>query len=256
MDLSLAPELAATLALGFARLYGFMYFFPLISGEQVPAMVRAVLCLGLTPYVAWPQLQGLDLSPALVASFWPLFAKEAVVGAFLGLVVGLPLRLPEIIGTMIDNQRGTAVTDTYNPTSGSDSSLLGQLLSLTLVVYFFTSGGFDQIVAMLGGSFRLVPMDAYLPTTGENAWQVLLELFVRFMAVFVILCLPVMAAMFMAEMALAVASRFAQSLNVFSLAQPIKALLAISMMITLMPRINRELMAFTQELLDRFGAVR
>ena len=39
---ALNTELVAVLVLGFIRLYGFMYFFPLISGEQVPAMVRAV----------------------------------------------------------------------------------------------------------------------------------------------------------------------------------------------------------------------
>ena len=65
--------------------------------------------------------------------------------------------------------------------------------------------------------------------------------------------LPVMAVMLLAEISLAVASRFAQSLNVFSLAQPIKAMVAISMLITLMPKINREVIGFTEDLLRRFG---
>lgn len=241
------------LVLAFSRLYGFMSFFPLISGEQVPAMVRAICCLALTPYVGLPLLgQGLGDGVASQAFFALLF-KEGLVGAFMGLVTGLPLRLPEIIGGMIDNQRGSAVTDTYNPTSGSDASLLGQLLSLTMVVYFFTSGGLQQIVMLLGGSFKLLPVEGFVPTTGENAWQVLLEMFIRYLSVFVILTLPVMAAMFLAEMALAVASRFAQSLNVFALAQPVKALVAISMLVTMMPRINREVMDWTQDIMRRFG---
>ena len=70
---------------------------------------------------------------------------------------------------------------------------------------------------------------------------------------FVILTLPVMAVMFLAEISLAVASRFAQSLNVFSLAQPIKAVVAISMLITLMPKINREVTSYIQDMLNRFG---
>lgn len=239
--------------LGFTRLYGFMFFFPLISSEQVPAMVRVMLCIGLTPYLAMPQLVGPPPDPEVMKMFYVLLGKEALVGAFLGLLVGLPLRLPEIIGNMIDNQRGSAVTDTYNPTSGSDASLLGQLLSLTMVVYFLSSGGFDQIVTMLAGSFRLVPLDGFALTTGENAWTIMLEMFLRYLSVFVILTLPVMAVMFLAEISLAVASRFAQSLNVFSLAQPIKAVVAISMLITLMPKINREVTAYIQDMLTRFG---
>ena len=34
------PSIWMILVLAFARLFGFMYFFPLISGDQVPPMVR------------------------------------------------------------------------------------------------------------------------------------------------------------------------------------------------------------------------
>lgn len=248
-----AFESMLVLVLSFARLYGFMSFFPLISGEQVPAMIRAMCCLALTPFVGLPLLEAGPLAALASQAFFLLLFKEALVGAFMGLVTGLPLRLPEIIGGMIDNQRGSAVTDTYNPTSGGDASLLGQLLSLTMVVYFFSSGGLQQIVLMLGGSFKLLPVDQYTPISGDNAWMVLLDMFIRYLSVFAILTLPVMAAMFLAEMALAVASRFAQSLNVFALAQPVKALVAISMLVTMMPRINREVMAWTQDIMVRFG---
>jgi type III secretion protein T len=249
----LSAEVWMVFVLAFARLFGFMYFFPLISGDQVPPMVRALMCIGLTPYVAMPQLAAGALELTLSNFFYALLGKEALIGAFLGLLAGLPLRLPEIIGNMIDNQRGSAVTDTFNPTSGSDASLLGQLLSLAMVVYFLSSGGFNQIVLMLAGSYRLVPLDGFSFTTGESAYRIFLEIFLRYLSVFVILTLPVMAVMFLAEISLAVASRFAQSLNVFSLAQPIKAMVAISMLITLMPKINQEVIRFTEDLLRRFG---
>ena len=252
----LPRDLVIPLVLGFARLYGFMYFFPLISGDQVPAMARGIVCLALTPYVVMPYLaSGVELHSDASSHFYALLIKEVGLGALLGLLVGLPLRLPEIIGNMIDNQRGSAVTDTFNPTSGSDASLLGQLMSLTMVVYFFSSGGFDQLVVMLAGSFKLMPMDQFtIGAVADNVWALALEMFIRYLTVFVILTLPVMAAMFLAEISLAMASRFAQSLNVFSLAQPVKSLVAISMLITLMPKINREVVSYLNDMLERFGA--
>lgn len=246
-------ESAAVMILCFARMFGFVYFFPLIGGDQVPPMVRTLMCMAITPYLGMPLLADGVERPDLLAYFYPLLAKEALVGAFLGLVVGLPMRLPDIVGSMIDNQRGSAVTDTYNPTSGSDASLLGQLLSLAMVVYFLSSGGFQQLILMLAGSFKFVPVDGFVISTGENAWNIFLELFLRYLMVFIILTLPVMAAMFLAEISLALASRFAQSLNVFSLAQPIKAVVAISMLVTLMPKINRELLAYINDMIRRFG---
>jgi type III secretion protein T len=244
---------AAVMILCFARMFGFVYFFPLIGGDQVPPMVRTLMCMAITPFLGMPLVADGVERPDLLTYFYPLLAKEALVGAFLGLVVGLPMRLPDIVGSMIDNQRGSAVTDTYNPTSGSDASLLGQLLSLTKVVYFLSSGGFQQLILMLAGSFKFVPVDSFTITAGGNAWSIFLELFLRYLMVFIILTLPVMVAMFLAEISLALASRFAQSLNVFSLAQPIKAVVAISMLVTLMPKINRELVVYINDMIRRFG---
>jgi len=254
MDLTqISPDLLKIMVLGFARIYGFMYFFPVISGENVPAMVRAIFCIALTPWVAMPQLAAPIFEPELQDFFYGLLLKEAIVGSFMGLLVGLPLRLPEIIGNIIDNQRGSAVTDTFNPMSGGDASLLGQLLALTMAVYFFTSGGFDLIISMLAGSYSMVPMEGFSIVTGEDAWSIFLETFLRYLSVFVLLSLPVMLVMFLSEISLAVTSRFAQSLNVFTLAQPIKAIVAISMLIALMPKISYEVEKFIQDMLVLFG---
>ena len=254
MDLtSVAPSLLSVMVLGFARIYGFMYFFPVISGENVPAMVRAIFCIALTPWVAMPQLAATTFDSDLQELFYGLLLKEAIVGSFMGLLVGLPLRMPEIIGNIIDNQRGSAVTDTFNPMSGGDASLLGQLLALTMGVYFFTSGGFDLLIAMLAGSYAMVPMEGFSIVSGDDAWTIFLATFLRYMSVFVLLSLPVMVVMFLSEISLAVTSRFAQSLNVFTLAQPIKALVAISMLIALIPKISYEVEDFIQDMLALFG---
>jgi type III secretion protein T len=254
MDMTaLSPNVYSIAILGFARLYGFMYFFPMISGDQVPPMIRALLCIALTPWVAMPQLSDAMIYTELEEGFYPLLLKEGAVGAVMGLLVGLPLRLPEIIGEIIDNQRGAAVTDTYDPMSGSDASILGQFLSLTFSVYFFTSGGFELLVSMLASSYKLIPMETISITIGQDAWYFFLETFLRYISVFVLLALPVMVVMFLAEIALAIASRFAQSLNVFSLAQPIKALVAISMLIALIPKISYEVEVFIQDMLSYFS---
>lgn len=247
------PNTYAVLILGFVRIYGFMYFFPVISGDQVPSMIRAILCMALTPWVAMPQLISPTFAPDLETGFYTLLLKEAAVGAVMGLLVGLPLRLPEVIGEMIDNQRGAAVTDTYDPLSGGDASTLGQFLALMLGVYFFTTGGFDLILTLLAGSYQVIPMETVAFASGDDAWKIFLETFLRYMSLFLLLTLPIMVVMFLAEIALAIASRFAQSLNVFSLAQPIKSVVAISMLIVLIPRISSEVERFIADLVDLFG---
>jgi type III secretion protein T len=183
-----------------------------------------------------------------------MLVKEAALGAVIGLMVGLPLRIPELVGDIIDNQRGAAVTDSFNPSSGENVSMLGQLLSLSIVVYFFTEQGFERLIRVVIATFKLTPVDSFtVKFQGTDVWETLFGLFIDYLTLFAILALPVMIAMFMAEIALAMASRFASSLNVFSLAQPVKALLATSIIITIFPKILDSILKLTDQTIRFFG---
>jgi type III secretion protein T len=227
---------------------------PLVGGDDVPGMVKTILCISFTPFLAFPLLDsGNAFDPT--APFFALMIKELVLGALMSFIVSLPLRIPELIGDVIDNQRGAAVTDSFNPTSGEQSSMLGQLLSLTIMIYFLSEGGLTKLVDLLGNSFTLTPvgnMDM-LQFGNHKLYDTIVQLFISYLELFSILALPVMVAMFMAEVSLAIASRFAQSLNVFSMAQPIKAVLATAMMIPLLIKINSTIMAAVQATIKMFG---
>jgi type III secretion protein T len=256
MPFQATPEMYGVLILVFARIYAFINFLPMIGGDDVPAMVKTILCASLTPFISFPMLvTGVSFDPN--SPFLLLLIKELVLGALMSLIVSLPLRIPEIIGDVIDNQRGAAVTDSFNPTSGEQSSTLGQLLSLTIMAYFLTEGGITTLVNLLGNSFFLAPIGnmEFLQFGNKKLLDVMIELFTNYLKLFAILALPVMVAMFMAEVALAIASRFAQSMNVFSMAQPIKAVIAIAMMIGLLPKINSAIMEALRVTMKMFGDV-
>jgi type III secretion protein T len=256
MLLQIAPEMYGIAILVFARVYTFISFLPLIGGDDVPRMVKVVFCASLTPLLAFPLLSQ-DLNFDNEAPFQLLLIKELVIGALMSFIVSLPLRIPDIIGDVIDNQRGAAVTDSFNPTSGEQSSMLGQLLSLTIMTYFLTEGGLNILVNLLGSSFTLLPVGnvEMLQFGNQKLSDTLTQLLINYLRLFAILALPVMVAMFMAEVALAIASRFAQSMNVFSMAQPIKALLAITMMIPLLPKMNAAILDALRVTMRMFGHV-
>lgn len=249
-------EMYGVLVLVFARVFTFINFLPLIGGEDVPGMAKTIFCFSLTPFLAFPLLvQG--VSYEITAPFYLLLIKELVIGALMSLIVSLPLRIPELIGDVIDNQRGAAVTDSFNPTSGGQSSMLGQLLSLTIMVYFLTDGGLNVLVNLLANSFSLTPVGNVdmLHFGNQKLYDTMVDLFTNYLRLFAILALPVMVAMFMAEVSLAIASRFAQSMNVFSMAQPIKAAIAIGMMVSLLPKINSTIMEALRVTMKMFGNV-
>lgn len=241
-------QLVIYYALAFARLMGFFALIPLFSSESIQPMVRAVILMGFTPFII--HIPHPDTYFAMNGMLLAIVVKEALIGLFLGFLVSLPLRVPELIGEIIDNQRGAAVTAQYNPTMSGEASILGQFLSLAIITYFYLDGGLHQLITIVIQSFVIQPLGSTGFNFGESVWAVVEPMFVSYMTLFAILSLPVMIAMFVAEISLGVSSRFAQSINVFALAQPIKSLVAILFLIALYPRILHSIQLFFQKTVE------
>jgi type III secretion protein T len=236
----------------FARLASFFAMIPLIGdGDLMPSFAKGVLLIVLLPFMVAPMVAPVPLQADLAYIF--LLGKEALLGLFIGFLVSLPLRLPEMIGDLIDAQRGAAVTDAYNPLSGQQSSPLGQLFMFTNFAYFLNESGVDSLVAVISGSFALQSITSYEFGFGSEFSSVYLTVLDHYMRLFAILSLPVIAAMMMSELALGLASRSAQSLNAFQLSQPVKAVIAMSVCVMLQPHFIRGLSSWMSQLASQFG---
>lgn len=237
-------------SLVFARMYAFFSIIPTISGEFVPGMVRTVFIISLVPFAlgavpiadeaALAELEGFVLT-------FMLF-KEVIFGTLIGFIAGLPLRILSLAGDIIDNQRGAAIAESFNPSSGDQSALLGQFLSQVVFVYFLVNGGLQFLINLVFASYSFFPPDqlfSFEPLTGDLFWTLLSD----FLRLFLVLAMPVMLAMFVAEMGLALSSRFAQAINVYTLAQPVKSGVAIVLIFYMLQDIIKE----THEYMDSVG---
>ena len=238
----------------FGRLAAFVAMLPLFGGDDImPPHVQGTLFLVLLPFMI-PLEVAMSTPLSLDVTYVMLLGKEVLLGLFIGFLVGLPLRLPEMIGDLIDLQRGAAVTDAYNPLSGHESSQLGQLLMFTVFAYFLNEGGLTALVRIISGSFAIQGPATYGFNFGDDFLTVAMVFFTEYLKLFAILALPVIVSMFMVDIALGLASRSAQSLNAFQLAQPIKAVVAISVCLLLQPYFVRALMGWMDQIGTTFGA--
>jgi type III secretion protein SpaR/YscT/HrcT len=222
--------------LSFCRVFGFMKQMPQLKELKLPQGMKFIIFLSITPFVVLGQ------NPESVASLSImtlalLAAKEVLIGIFLGFFVSLPFHIPTMIGDLIDNQRGGAMNTQQNPALGTESSVLGMLLALTAVTYFYSEGGLTRLVTILAASFELQSVYSYEFGFGDHFLDVSFLILNNFMQLFAILSLPVVIVMMAVDLSLGYTSRFAQSLNAFNLSQPIKALVALLMVISIHPQI-------------------
>lgn len=242
------------LACTMPRLLAMFAILPIFSRMWLPGMIRtaavAAFALPLAPLMP----EGLGQLP--VALLVALLIKEAVIGFLLGFVLAIPFWAVESSGTFIDTQRGATIGSAVSPLTGHDETPLGHLLTQGFFVFFVVAGGLLFTLDVLYESFRFWPVTTMLPDFSVQAPGIVLGLFDRMFRMMLLLSAPVIVAMFLSEMALALVSRFVPQLQVFFLAMPVKTgvgLLVLLLYITLFFDALRNEMGTAYEV---FGYVR
>ncbi|MES3002892.1 MAG: type III secretion system export apparatus subunit SctT [Pseudomonadota bacterium] len=213
---------------GFAvpRFLALFAILPLLSKEAMPMTLR----MGMVSSFAAILVPGLmeqhrpEVGPLAILG---LILKEVFIGATLGFILAVPLWAVEAMGDMADTQRGASIAQTLNPLTGHETSPLGQLFNQAIVTFLFVVGGFLAVLGVVYDSFALWPIFSFWPGFTPGAAEVMLSFVDRLMYLAVLMGVPVIFTMFIAEAGLAIVSRFAPQLQVFFLAMPVKSGIAM-----------------------------
>ena len=224
-----AKSFVTALALTQPRVLAMFIALPLFNFQLIPGLLRwsvagAIGLLMVPVMQAQLVTQPLEIAPVVLMLY---ILKEAFVGFVLGLLAALPFWIFEAVGFLVDNQRGASIAATLNPLTGNDSSPLGILFNQAFIVFFLISGGMMLLLGMLYESFVLWPALTWIPHFDNSSIPLLLGQLDKLVRLAVLLAAPALVVMFLAELGLALISRFAPQLQVFFMAMPIKSALAM-----------------------------
>ena len=209
------------------RILGVFIAVPLFNPAIVPGLLRYAIAAAIGLLVAPTLMPALANSEPSFIQFATLSVKEVFVGFVMGYVLAIPFWAFEAVGFLIDNQRGASVASTLNPITGNDSSPLGLLFNQAFIVFFLISGGFMLMLTVVYQSFADWNVLTWFPTLRPETVPLLLDQLDRLVRIAMLLGAPAIVAMFLAEIALALVSRFVPQLQVFFLAMPIKCGIAM-----------------------------
>lgn len=213
------------------RLAMIFQLLPFIGRASMPVIVHVGVVMSLSLL-----LQPLIHSqlPAEDMGVWLILAialKEAFVGLLIGFVFVIIFHAIEAAGFFIDNQRGSTMASSIDPLLGGQTSLLGLLLLQSFVVYFFVSGGFLLMLGVIYSTYVVLPVPTFWPSLPAETAVFFLAQVDRLVRLAFVFAAPVFAAMFIAEIGVALVSRFAPQMNVFFLAMPIKSGVAMLVLV-------------------------
>ncbi|MFC7528123.1 flagellar biosynthetic protein FliR [Actinoplanes sp. GCM10030250] len=209
--------------LGAVRTGAWMMICPPFSSRLIPGTVKALLSVGLTLPMA-PYLR--DTVPSLeTGDLIASAALQVFIGASLGFLTAILFAALQAAGDLLDLFGGFTLASAYDPMSASTSSIFGRFYNLLAVTLLFASNGHQMILRGFLQSFRTLPLDATF------SMEVFSRLLVRgigemFLAA-VQIAGPLIAVLFLADVALGLLNRVAPALNAFQLGFPVKIFLVV-----------------------------
>jgi flagellar biosynthesis protein FliR len=224
------------LLLGAARTGAWMMICPPFSSRLIPGTVKALLSVGLTlpmaPYLRTtiPSIE----TPDLIASA----ALQVFIGAGLGFITAMLFAALQAAGDLLDLFGGFTLASAYDPLSLNQSSVFGRFYNLVAVTILFASQGHQLILRGFLQSFRTLPLNLgfNLETFSRLLLKGIGEMFLSALQI----AGPLVAVLFLTDVAFGLLNRVAPALNAFQLGFPAKILLVLllsGLAITQLPRV-------------------
>jgi flagellar biosynthesis protein FliR len=200
-----------------ARILGFIAAAPLWSTAGIPRRTRLILGLCITLAIA-PALPPMPaVSPQSMDGLW-ILAQQMLIGIGMGFAARIVFAAIDMAGEFIGLQMGLGFATFYDPLSSSQTPVVAEYLGLIGLMLFLSMNGHLMYVATLAQSFHAIPVGTFI---SAGSWLNLAELGSKIFSFGLLISLPIIVALMITNLALAVLTRAAPQLNIFALGFPL-----------------------------------
>jgi flagellar biosynthetic protein FliR len=208
-----SPQVLVLLA---ARVAGLIAVAPIFSTKSVPVMVRTGLIVLLTALLHPLALAQTTSIPQITPE---TFIGESLVGFSLGLGAALLVGAASAAGDLMGIQIGLSGAAVFDPINNSSENVLGTFGNLFAVTLMLAVDAHLVMIDAVARSVHLIPIGSGIHVEGirtlVRSASILFGLGLQFAA-------PIIAAVLVANTALAILGRAAPQLNILSVAFPIQ----------------------------------
>jgi flagellar biosynthetic protein FliR len=230
----LVPKFSVFLLI-FVRVASFFVTMPLFSYRTIPAVHR----LGISFVLSWIMYYTMNAAPiAIDGAYFLLILKESLIGLLIGFTASLMMTAIQVAGALIDFQMGFTIANVIDPHTGVQSPLMGQYFYMFALLFLLSVDGHHLLLDGIYYSYQLIPLEHGAFSLGKGS---LAEFMIHaFQSMFVIafqMAVPVVASLFLVDVALGIIARTVPQMNIFVVGFPVKIITAFIVMIVVMSAI-------------------
>ncbi|MBN8454592.1 flagellar biosynthetic protein FliR [Accumulibacter sp.] len=201
-----------------ARVLALMATAPPFNNPALPARVRLMAGLAVTLGVApvLPPIPVLDPGSGVGLL---LLAQQLLIGFAMGFAMRLVFSAVDMAGSLISLQMGIGFASSYDPQTAGQTVVVSEFLGLLALLVFMAINGHLMVIATLTHSFSVMPIGA-TRLWPDTWWQLAASGGIIF-SYGLLLALPIVVALLITNLALAILGRAAPQLNLMAIGFPL-----------------------------------
>jgi len=225
------PAILVAFSLALVRASAWLFVSPPFNTRMIPTVVKvgiaASLAICAAPHIAVPDAVTLDTSGFIIA-----LVSQAFVGFALGLLSLVLVNAVQTAGALVDLFAGYSLAAIIDPINNAQVAVFGRFYELLAITLLFTTNAYLILVNGWFRSFKVIPARGL---NISDVSKVLTAHLGEFFTAAIEIAGPILACLFLAEVLIGILSRAAPQLNVFSLAFPIRVVVALVVVALALP---------------------
>lgn len=233
--MELVMQVLPAFLLVFCRITAFFAVAPFFSTRTIPRTIK----IGLAFFVSLIVFMTIGFDTKVTADAFYILAvfREVFAGLLIGFVAYLFFTVVQTAGALMDMQMGFGIANIVDPLTGVSAPMLGNLKYMLMVLVFLSLNGHHYLLASIMDSYKWLPLDNNLFQVyyGGNVTEFLTRTFADTFLLALQISAPIVVAMFLTDVGLALLARTAPQYNVFVIGVPLKILIGLAMLVLLLP---------------------
>lgn len=236
----------------FTRIAALIAAAPVFGHMALPARVKIGLAAFITLIVA-PTLPAMPQATVFSASGVWIMVMQFLIGAALGITMQLVFASVEMAGTLVGLQMGLGFATFFDPSSNASAQIIASFLNMIAVLAFLAFNGHLQMIAALIESFQSVPIAAAM--YGPPGMRTLVEWGGAIFTAGLLLSLPVVIALLVANLSLGILNRAAPQIGVFQIGFSVTLMVGMLLLMLMLPNMIPFFARLIETGVDEMGRV-
>jgi flagellar biosynthetic protein FliR len=211
-----------------------VFLLPIINSDEVPGRLKAGLSFFLSLIIFPTVPQAAVEIPSSLFAYLLLAIREIYIGAVMGFAATFIFVGLRFAGSWIDQETGFSMMQLFNPMVQEEDTPMAHFLFIIFILLLLCTGGYVFYLRAISESFQILPI-GWANFASADMVRIFIRLSTEAFVLGLKIAAPVVTALFVSSVALAIIARIMPQMNVWLVGMPMKLALGMLTLFLALP---------------------